>query len=78
MAARLGTHPWMDPEHRLIFDALCAVRSTDAKIRRQELPAQAVRMGFPDVDWKSYLDEARSDDQNLEHLIDRLVGTKPR
>ena len=43
---RLSAYEWKDPEHKVVFDALQAIRSDDGLTRRQELPAQATRMGF--------------------------------
>ncbi len=71
-ARRLADHAWNDPEHKVVYDALRAIRSGDAETRRKELPAQVTRMGFPDVDWSNYLDEERSSDEALEELITAL------
>lgn len=75
---RLTTRDWSDPEHRVVFEALRAIRSSDPRARREQLPAQATRMGFPDVDWRSYLERDRESGDNLQDLIDRLQQSKQR
>jgi hypothetical protein len=74
--ARLATHEWRDPEHKVIYDALGAIRSTDSKTRRDELPGQVTRMGFPDVDFGKYVDADDLPNVPLDRLIDRLETTE--
>ena len=50
----LHSHRWQDPEHRIVYEALAGVRVFDILSLREQLPAQATRMGFPDVDWTLY------------------------
>jgi hypothetical protein len=73
---RLSAHEWRDPEHKVVFDALQAVKSDDALTRRQELPAQATRMGFPDVDWGKYLDADAQPGVPIEQLIGGLASAE--
>jgi hypothetical protein len=70
--ARLVEHPWRAPEHRIVFEALRAIRSQDATIRREQLPAQATRMGFPDVDWENYFGADHSEPAEIEELLCNL------
>lgn len=74
--ARLGAHEWRDPEHKVIYDALGSIRSADPKTRRDELPAQVTRMGFPDVDFEKYFDPDGLPNVPLDRLIDRLETTE--
>lgn len=69
-ADRLTGYNWESPEHKVVYDALCAIKSNAADTRRNELPAQATRMGFPDVDWVEYF---VVDQINLAEL-DQLIG----
>jgi hypothetical protein len=71
---RLGTYEWKDPEHKVVFDALQAIKSDDAVTRRRELPAQVTRMGFPEVDWAKYLDADAQPGVPVDQLIDRLAS----
>ncbi len=78
LAGRLASHAWSDPEHKVVYDALRAVRSNDANTRREQLPAQATRMGFPDVDWGTYFAADHVDPAKLDRLINRLEGLNVR
>jgi hypothetical protein len=51
---KLLAHHWQDPEHRVVFEALTALPGRQASALREQLPAQATRMGFPDVNWDAY------------------------
>jgi hypothetical protein len=69
---QLSDYEWKDPEHKVVFDALRQIKSDDAHRRRQELPAQVTRMGFPDVNWEKYLDADVLPNVQIQALIDRL------
>jgi len=68
----LATHFWSNPEHKVVYDALRALRTTDPDARREQLPAQATRMGFPDVDWQNYLTPHPGNEADLGALIEML------
>jgi hypothetical protein len=55
LAGALANHVWQEPEHRVVYAALRQIRIRDPRTWREQLPAQATRMGFPDVDWRGYL-----------------------
>jgi hypothetical protein len=55
LARALSNHAWQEPEHQVVYEALRKIRSRDPRTWREQLPAQATRMGFPDVDWMIYL-----------------------
>lgn len=78
----LLSHNWQDPEHRIVFEALARLPGRDVAELQRQLPAQATRMGFPDVCWETYFaaratrdaqpaDERRAD---LETLIAKLLA----
>jgi len=50
----LSKHVWQDAEHGMVFEAIQRLSSSDPKLLREQLPAQATRMGFPDVSWDNY------------------------
>jgi hypothetical protein len=69
----LAGYAWLNPEHRIVFEALREVRARDWFPLLEQLPAHATRAGFPDVDWEAYFQPvARSTD------IDALVGELKR
>lgn len=50
----LRGYAWRDEEHRVVFEALARARNVHLIPLREQLPAHATRMGFPDVDWPLY------------------------
>jgi hypothetical protein len=75
--AQLRAYPWQDPEHRVIFEALTALPGRSATELREQLPAQATRMGFPDVNWQNYFAPAAADSA-LETLVAELLNCAKR
>jgi hypothetical protein len=71
--AQLRTHRWQDPEHRVVFEALTLLPGREAAELREQLPAQATRMGFPDVNWEEYFAVA-TDDSAIESLVAELLA----
>jgi len=71
--ATLRSHRWQDPEHRVVFESLTRLPGRQAAELREQLPAQATRMGFPDVNWQMYFG-ANADDSALETLIAELLA----
>jgi hypothetical protein len=71
--AKLRTYGWQDAEHRVVFEALTLLPGRQAKELREQLPAQATRMGFPDVNWQKYF-TATADDSALETLVAELLA----
>jgi hypothetical protein len=71
---KLRAHHWQDPEHRVVFEALTLLPGRQSTDLREQLPAQATRMGFPDVNWDHYF-VASKDHAALETLITELLAT---
>jgi hypothetical protein len=71
--AELRAHRWQDPEHRVVFEALTLLPGRQGNELREQLPAQATRMGFPDVNWDAYF-AANADDIPLEALVAELLA----
>ncbi len=82
----LVAHRWQGAEHRIVFEALTKLPGRDAAELQRQLPAQATRMGFPDVDWEAYFanDSARGgnsvpeETSGIETLIARLRAASQR
>jgi hypothetical protein len=77
----LQGHSWQDAEHRIVFEALAKLPGRDDSELRRQLPAQATRMGFPDVHWATYfasdgssrsIDGPEQNSSSLAALIARL------
>jgi hypothetical protein len=48
---------------------------TPAQLREQ-LPAQATRLGFPDVPWENYLQQENADAGDVRGLIEQLLAAE--
>jgi hypothetical protein len=70
--SQLTDYRWREPDHEVVYEALRAVKSRDPKTRRDELPAQATRMGFPDLDWRLYFERGKEPQPELQDLIRSL------
>ena len=51
----LGTYPFQDIIHQLIFDVLQEINTDLPDIIRQQLPARLTKKGFPAVDTEKFL-----------------------
>jgi hypothetical protein len=70
---QLSVHSWKSAEHRIVFEAIARLGGRPAKHLREELPAQATRMGFPDVDWAAYFTSGDEEQVDLEALVQELT-----
>jgi hypothetical protein len=71
---QLAPHEWKDADHRIVFDALRRSPGREPALLREQLPAEATRLGFPDVDWTAYFVETLSCDSNkIEQLTRELL-----
>lgn len=50
----LGTYPFQDIVHQLIFDVLQEINTDLPDIIRKQLPARLTRKGFPAVDFQKF------------------------
>jgi hypothetical protein len=55
----LAHHSWQDAEHRVVYESLRRVHGSTPAALRDELPAAATRLGFPDTDWSRYFAASR-------------------
>jgi hypothetical protein len=70
----LSNHIWQDAEHRVVFEAIQRLSSSDPKLLREQLPAQTTRMGFPDVSWENYFSPAPQNEKDFEALVQELLA----
>lgn len=68
----LANYRWRDPEHQVVYEALGKIRGRDADSLREQLAAQATRMGFPDVDWTAYCERMETTSGELTRLLREL------
>jgi len=71
--AKLRAYRWQDPEHRVVFEALTLLPGRNPAELREQLPAQATRMGFPDVNWDHYF-ATTTDNAAIETLASQLLN----
>lgn len=69
---KLQDYRWHGDEHRVVYGALVAVKHSSGETVAEQLPAQATRMGFPDVDWNLYLRSTGAHFTGIEDLIRAL------
>lgn len=62
---------WSDEEHRVVYECVRSARGRRVVRFREEMAAEATRMGHPDVDWDLYFKSPGSG-ANLPELIRRL------
>lgn len=75
----LSSYLWRDTEHETVFEAIraLAARGAAGVSWREELPAQATRMGFPDLEWSTYFSAPCGTEPSLHELIARLFRAHP-
>jgi hypothetical protein len=71
---KLARYSWREPDHAVIYEAMVKARSRDPKHWQEQLPAQTTRMGFPDLDWESFLrlSPTEAPEPNVHELIRAL------
>jgi hypothetical protein len=77
--SRLAGYAWRDSDSRVVFEAFCRLRDASALTTtelQEQLPAQATRMGFPDVSWEKYFGQDRSEQRGVRDLVDELLAAK--
>ncbi len=83
IARSLREYTWRDVEHELVYAAIQRLASRDPQTLREQLPAQATRMGFPDIDWQAYFstDEKSAATPSADQIlrqINRMTGSSRR
>jgi len=72
----LPGYKWHDADHAIVYEALRKVSSRDKRPLREQLPAIAARMGFPDVDWDNYFTTGTTiSEQKINEILRRLAAT---
>jgi hypothetical protein len=72
----LSDHVWQDAEHRVVFEAIQRLSSSDPKLLQEQLPAQATRMGFPDVSWDKYFGPQPGAELDFGLLVRELLAAR--
>jgi hypothetical protein len=72
---KLEAYSWRDADNRVVFESLTRLASglTPAQVGEQ-LPAQATRMGFPDVNWENYLGHNETSEHDIHEMLEQLLA----
>ena len=65
----LAQHSWSDHEHRVVYQSLRASLRNAAIPLREQMAAEATRMGHPEIDWSLYWQPAASGRTDLAALL---------
>jgi len=61
----------------VVFESLCGLSGSLTRVQlHEQLPAQATRLGFPDVAWQNYLTSDDVDAGDIHSLIKQLLKTE--
>jgi hypothetical protein len=77
----VARHSWVGPDHQAIFEALLRLANISRAGLRHQLPAEAARMGFPDVPWEEYFEPRANEcesDRTTAELIAELAALSKR
>ncbi len=69
---RLRGYQWRDEEHWVVYQALQRLHGSRRMSLREELPASATKLAFPDVNWPNYFGGEEPDKDGIEQLLSEL------
>ena len=69
----LESYRWRDSDHHVIANALSRLSAKSHPWTREELAAEATRLGFPDVSWNDYFEPASCDEPGANRPLAELV-----
>jgi hypothetical protein len=70
---KLAEYCWRDPENRVVYEAMKRLAGCDVTSLRERMPAEATRMGFPDVDWERYFQHDGIQATDVVGLVEELM-----
>lgn len=72
---KLANYSWREPDHAVVYRAIRSLPAGNVAKWREELPAAATRMGFPDLNWEYYFGAEDTVNGDVERAISRLFKT---
>jgi len=71
---KFAGYAWREPDHAVVYEAIVRARSLNPDHWHEQLAAQTTRMGFPDLDWGSFLEPPPlgTTEASLERLVREL------
>lgn len=76
----LRQRSWAKPDHKIIFEALVRLSFAPPGSLRGRLPAEATRMGFPEIAWDEFFasTETSSGSRSTSELIEVVFAASKR
>jgi hypothetical protein len=71
--ADLQDYSWQGSDHQTIFEALLRIGNVRGDSLREQLATQATRMGFPDINWHEYFEQASAAGGELKPSVMDMV-----
>jgi hypothetical protein len=72
----LRAYRWQGAENRIVYDAVTKILKSGDVSAAEQLPAQATRMGFPDVNWELYLQTGERAETDVLGLLRELKAVE--
>jgi hypothetical protein len=72
----LRAYRWQDAENRIVYYAATKILKLGDVTAVEQLPAQATRMGFPDVNWELYLRPGERTETDVMGLLRELKAAE--
>jgi hypothetical protein len=69
----LQNYPWQGSDHQTIFEAILGIGIARCSSLREQLAAQATLMGFPDINWNEYFEQASAADGESKRSVMELA-----
>jgi hypothetical protein len=71
--SELLDYSWQGSDHQTIFEALLRIEGTRGRSSREQLAAQATRIGFPDINWNEYFGQVVEAEGGFKRSVMKLV-----
>ena len=68
----LSAYQWKLPDHRVIYGLLLQSRASTPEAIREEFPAAAARLGFPEIDWNAFFSADAQTYPELNSLDEKI------
>lgn len=73
----LGDYTWIEPLHRVIFEAIRSSPARSPQVLQVQLPAMLTRRGYPDVDLDPFFEPHGLTQAEVERFMKELKECQP-
>jgi hypothetical protein len=70
----LAYHNWINPDHRVIYEALRRSRHRDSATLREHISAEITRLGFPDIEIEPFFAPCTLTEIEIAGLANALLA----